>query len=195
MGAEFRHYISKVSQEELGKDHCEYQSRECDFNGNDTYAGHIGIMPSGIDYAKAKPFKSSQQAIDYLEENHCKWDCAMAAPFIGETLDYGKQSKAVLKRQQKLEVELLDLKAKILQCMRSTKSKTIGCKSCGSSVARHYLNDAHCPVCSKRDSFYSATQAAAIKSKTKQLTELKKKPLHKVKAPGICHVVGGWCAS
>ena len=66
---------------------------------------------------------------------------------------------------------------------------------CGSSVSRHYLNDVHCPVCAKRDSFYSSTQAATIKSKSRKLAELKRKPLQKIKAPGICHVVGGWCAS
>ena len=129
MGAMFQYYLSEVPKEDLVDFHFEFQTQECELKGTDTYGGHIGIMPYGINFTKAQPFATKKEAISYLEDNHIKWEQAMAVPFMDEVLDYDKKSKGVRKNIEKIELEILDLKAKILQSIRSTKSKTIGCKN------------------------------------------------------------------
>lgn len=48
---------------------------------------------------------------------------------------------------RKARAKLSDLRAKSLASLMGAKSPKVGCKSCGSSLARKYLADVMCPVC------------------------------------------------
>ena len=52
MGAEFNYYVYRESKDKLGEYHTREQEEECQTYGNDTYSGHIGIMPGGIEFAQ-----------------------------------------------------------------------------------------------------------------------------------------------
>ena len=195
MGAEFNYYVYKGDKSKLEDYHREEQQDQCLQFGNDSYAGHIGVMPSGIDFVKRKPFASASEAREYLEDNHNKWDCAMAVPYktIGKT--FSNASFKLMDQRDKVQSELKTLEADILLRIRTTKSKTIGCKKCGSSISRLHITSTDCPVCGKRESFYSTTQATQIKRKREKLDRLNAKPLTSTKGKVIHYVVGGWCAS
>ena len=193
MGANFNYYTYRGGKTELPSHHKVLQEEECEIHGNDTYAGHIGIMPSGINFVERKAFENEEQAREYLEDNHKKWDRAMAVPFKGTGVVYDKASQLLRDQRNKVTAELTTLEADILLSIRSTKSKTIGCKKCGSSVSRLYITCADCPVCGKRETFYSKTQAERIKRKRDKLRQLNSKSLKQTQTITTCYVVGGWC--
>ncbi|EDM26144.1 hypothetical protein LNTAR_16393 [Lentisphaera araneosa HTCC2155] len=190
MGAEFNYYTYRGSKSELLEHHRELQVEECEQYGNDTYAGHIGIMPLGVEFVEIKPFASEAEARDYLEAEHCKWDRAMAIPFVGEGNIFDKASQKIMDQCCKAKRELVTLEADLLLKIRRTKSKTIGCKKCGSSISRLYITNTDCPVCGKRESFYSKTQMDRIKRKREKFKSLKSKPLRRTKVQ-VIHLVGG----
>ncbi|MEN9358767.1 MAG: hypothetical protein RL095_302 [Verrucomicrobiota bacterium] len=80
MGAEFNTYIYDGPESRLEAHHRRVQNELRIQFGNDTYAGHIGIMPDGIDKSK-KICASRQEAIETIEKHHNKWQRAMAVPF------------------------------------------------------------------------------------------------------------------
>ena len=194
MGAEFNYYVYKGDKSKLEDYHREEQQDQCLQFGNDSYAGHIGVMPSGIDFVKRKPFASASEAREYLEEHHSKWDYAMAVPYqtIGET--FSQASFKLMDRRDKVQKEFKELDKNIMLSIKGTKSKTIGCKSCGSSIVRAFLLSPQCPVCGKYDVFYSKTQGDQLDRKRAQLNRLNAKPLTSTKGKVIHYVVGGWCA-
>jgi hypothetical protein len=81
MGAEFNYYTYEGPESRLDAHHRRIQRQLCEQYGNDTYAGHIGIMPEGIDKG-ASPRATKQEAIEALETHHNKWQRAMAIPFL-----------------------------------------------------------------------------------------------------------------
>ena len=84
MGSTLETYIYNEDPEELDSYHTDYQTQLRDRYGYDTYAGHLGAIPFGLDIIHTDPFETYNEALEYLEENHCKWDCAMAIPFKGK---------------------------------------------------------------------------------------------------------------
>jgi hypothetical protein len=192
MGSAFNYYKYNGSKEDIYNDFSEHQEEECHANGSDTYAGHLGTLP-GLEIVAITPFAEMRAARNYIEENHSKWEAAMAVPYKGEVSTFDAVSKKVLQQRKALEKEILDMRQKFLKSMKSTKSKTIGCKRCGSSIGRRYLYSAQCPVCSKKDAFYSNTQISALAAKKKRLAALLKKSLNKIKKSGPNYVIGGWC--
>lgn len=195
MGSNLDYYFYRGTKEDLPEYHDEYQAELGYQDGSDSYAGHLGAIKHGIDFADVKPFKDAESAKDYLEEHHSKWACAMAVPYRGKVLDYDVKSKQVINQMKRAEEQLRAVKTRVLKQIKSRKSKNIGCKSCASSIARTRLLDASCPICKKVDIFYSETQKKAIKAKEDKLTELKKLTLKKVDKPGVCYIVGAWCPS
>ena len=81
MGAEFNTYVYDGPESRLAAHHRRIQHELRTQYGNDTYAGHIGIMPEGIDKA-IKICASRQEAVELLETHHNKWQRAMAVPFL-----------------------------------------------------------------------------------------------------------------
>ena len=51
MGAEFNSYVYEGPESRLAAHHRRVQRDLLEQYGNDTYAGHIGIMPEGLDKA------------------------------------------------------------------------------------------------------------------------------------------------
>ena len=81
MGAEFNSYVYEGPESRLAAFHRRVQRQLCEQYGNDTYAGHIGIMPEGIDKA-TKTCASRQEAVARIETHHNKWQRAMAVAFL-----------------------------------------------------------------------------------------------------------------
>ena len=132
MGANFHYYIYREVESDLDEFHSEYQ--HCLEEGSDSYRGHLGVLPSGLRFAEIEPFAEASEVIEYLEDNHYKWDCALAVPFHGELRQHDFKSK--ITQRKKTKQGLVQLEEKFLKQIKSTKSKTIACKSCGSSVSR-----------------------------------------------------------
>ena len=80
MGAEFNTYVYEGPESRLEAHHRRVQHELRVQYGNDTYAGHIGIMPDGIDKA-TKTCASRQEAVAMIETHHNKWQRAMAVAF------------------------------------------------------------------------------------------------------------------
>lgn len=195
MGAEFNYYIHRGAKDELEEYHNEHQSEMRATYGNDTYAGHIGIMPGGIDSAGVTPFPTRNEAVAYLDENHCKWDCAMAVPFKGSVQSCDARSKRIIVQRQKAAKDLVNARATIMSKIKSTKSKTIGCKYCGSAISRRFLHGADCPVCKKADVLLSKTQVQKLQRLEAKLKKLRAEPLNRDEKAGVNYVVGGWCSA
>ena len=81
MGAEFNTYVYEGPESRLAAHHRRVQHELRIQYGNDTYAGHIGIMPDGVDKAP-KTCASCQEAVAMIEVHHNKWQRAMAVPFF-----------------------------------------------------------------------------------------------------------------
>jgi hypothetical protein len=194
MGSEFNYYIHSGTKEDLQSGFAEHQQDERHMNGTDTYAGHLGIL-NGLVVSNITPFASMEQARDYIDENHSKWESALAVPYRGEVHGFDASSKKVEQQRKALEKDIVNTQKRYLKSMKATKSKTIGCKACGSSITRKYLHSAKCPVCFKEEVFYSNTQRYALDKKKEKLSNLQQKPLKKVKKKGVVYVVGGNCPS
>ena len=80
MGAEFNSYVYDGPESRLAAHHRRVQRDLLEQFGNDTCAGHLGIMPEGLDKA-TKICASRQEAIDLIEAHHNKWQRAMAVAF------------------------------------------------------------------------------------------------------------------
>lgn len=96
-----------------------------------------------------------------------------------------------------LRVELDKQPRLILDGIKSAKSKTIGCKTCSSSISRKYLTSVKCPICSTL--FITKTQQNKLDNITNNITlvnsklrESKKKIAAKCK--NINTMVAGWAA-
>ena len=192
MGAIFKYYLYNGDENKLDNYHHKEQRDQCEQYGNDTYAGHLGAIPAGINYVKDEHFCSASAACKYVEENHNKWSCAMAVAY---THYEEVHHKPILKRMCKVEKEITKLETDLLLQIRNTKSKKIGCKKCGSSVNRQFLTSVNCPVCGKSESFYSTTQLKRLNCKREMLNQIKRTPFDTIKSQLNCYVVGGWCPS
>ena len=62
MGSTFLTYQSGLKKDELLSYHSDYQEQERIEGGCYTYAGHMGIMPEGIEFAKVEPFADAGKA-------------------------------------------------------------------------------------------------------------------------------------
>ena len=80
MGAEFNSYVYEGPESRLAAHHRRVQRDLLEQFGNDTYAGHLGIMPEGLDKSP-KICASRQEAIDLIEAHHNKWQRAMVVAF------------------------------------------------------------------------------------------------------------------
>ena len=101
MGANFHYYIYREVVNGLSDYHKEYQHELCHEQGSDSYQGHLGVLPSGIRFAELEPFTEASEAIEHLEANHYKWNCALAVPFHGELRQHDFKSKITQRKKAK----------------------------------------------------------------------------------------------
>jgi ferredoxin len=88
-----------------------------------------------------------------------------------------------------------DLKAHLHMVIRNTKSKTIGCKNCHSSIARAYVNrDILCPVCggSLLCPTYKTRLDRALKNVERWDAKIPESEHAMYEVDGTCYLVGGW---
>lgn len=108
------------------------------------------------------------------------------------------QRNAVYGFEQRHRVAL-DKLSKVIENTRkmihNTKSKTIGCKQCGSTITRSYIGDSfECPVCG--DVILAETyKKALIKAQTDVGIAENNLPSEEDRyemVNGICYIIGGW---
>lgn len=81
MGAEFESRIVKDRDRgEIEKTWSESIKQSLYDNGHSGYSGTIAEMPDGIDWEDHE-FDSRDKAEEHLQDNHNKWDKAMAVSF------------------------------------------------------------------------------------------------------------------
>lgn len=81
MGACIDYYSFRGTEQQLKDFHKQKCTELCEEHGNDTYAGHLGILPEGLNMCSGR-FKGFNAAMEYVEENHSKWSQAMAVVYL-----------------------------------------------------------------------------------------------------------------
>jgi hypothetical protein len=114
-------------------------------------------------------FKTKDEAFEYCREN-CDKRSGLAVRFKSVDENSIKANKKLLKAEElikeclKLEEEIYkkitETKASIFEEAKSSKSKSIGCKECGSSINRAHLKSMNCPVC--QNDFTSETNKGKL---------------------------------
>ena len=194
-------YDDRKKVERAFKDDCEDARYE---HGNGGYTGTIAEV-HGIGRWVDRRFGSEGEAMDYAVEHHNKWDPAMAVSFC-LPVEKGKREKArEAKAWAKVEAaqkKLNDANVKARKDFAGAKSKTVGCKGCGSKMSREHLvrflshRPIRCPLCngdllSQTFRDRQAKLEAAVKAaKAAHAEESKPKTNGK-----IGWVVGGWFSS
>lgn len=195
MGAEFNYYRYTGDKSEMSHYHEDTQIYERQQYGSDTYSGHLGILPCGLEVSSVKEFSNVNDAREYLQANHSKSESALAVPYMGNKDTHDASSKDLIRRKKKLFNEIKDFSAKKLKEIKAAKSKTIGCKPCGSSVSRKFLRGIDCPVCGEREVFYTTTNKKVLALKKQKYIDLERRPLKSKAKKGVCYLIGGWCPS
>jgi len=88
MGAEFnvRRFDDEPKEEIEKKWNAAIEQAKYDY-GHSGYTGSIAEMPSGINWQDDVHFEDRSDAEEYLEENHNKWDRAMAVSYTAVMKD------------------------------------------------------------------------------------------------------------
>ena len=165
------------------------------------YTGSISELGRGFTEV-GKIFKNEDEAVEYIEEHHSKWDGAMAVCYYKQ----GGIAKSSANKKAKLEEKLKtairysnQLKEKLINEIKNAKSKLIGCTKCGSKLNRKYINhNGACPLCS--NSLLSATAKKRIQVSWDKAKKAEKefkgyKPKTSKSATTKVWVIGGHCSS
>ncbi len=150
-----------------------------------------------------EPRANEDEAVSELGDRHQKWSDALAIAFYlpGEKTEAQKKAKESAKAKLKdaednFRKVCLDVRA----AFASTKSKTVGCKACGSSFNRDLLAKKQVPLrcllCD--DDLLSATARKRIVT-AKEKKRAAQDALNAARAAStskkVGYVVGGWCPS
>lgn len=208
MGANLNFETYKnCSNEDLKSKFKETQEQLSYEDGNGAYAGHLGILP-GISI-KDITFKTQEEAEDYIEKNHQKWNAALAVKYNAKISKNKIQNASEDKLTAKIKLlnnELKEYPNLIIKRVKSQTSAQKGCKNCDSKINIKYIKSVHCPVC-LNDFLYTDTDNKKIISIRNQIKDLEiklkeetKKRVTKVtktdvKVNEVRWLVGGWCPS
>jgi len=170
-------------------------------NGHGGYTGTIAEF-HGIGKWLDREVGSEAEAEGYIIEHHQKWDAAMAVSFR-LPVEKGEREKArekkACEKAQAAQEKLNEANRKVREEFASAKSKTVGCKGCGSKMSREHLvkflhgKALRCPLCngdllSQTFRERQAKLMAAVEEARKAAQE-EAKPKTNGK---IGWVVGGW---
>lgn len=198
MGAEFDYYEhnNNPTHEELHERWDEAVEEARYENGNGGYTGSFAEK-DGLTI-KTTVHADYDSAMEELQNNP-KWGNAWAVPYNAKVI-IPKQNLSKKKESlDKVLKELEQLKTDGIIAIRNTKSKTIGCKTCGSSINRKCVNSFNCNVCNARDAFMTPTLAKRIESKHIKTAKIRKDistlSSDTKQTTGINYVVGGICSS
>ena len=174
---------------------------ECGHGGN--YTGSISELGNGFQQIN-KVFDNYDEAHEYIEEHHQKWDGAMAVRYLAE----GGLTKSSTNKKAKLEKKLTDainyrdnLRAKLVNDLRNAKSTLIGCRNSGclSKINRKFVTSkGTCPLCHQQLLSPTAQNRIAIADckVAKAQKDLRNyKPTRSKSATTEMWLVGGWCSS
>lgn len=164
-----------------------------------SYSGSISELGGGF-HDTGKVFDNFDDAQAYIEEHHQKWDGAMAVKYKAKGGITKPQASKMAKLQAKADravAELDMLRRKVLDELRNAKSKTVGCKLCGSSIRRSYLHDRYCPVC--RNNLLSPTARQRLERANQAISRAQEelrnyKPKRHENIKELVWLIGGWCS-
>jgi len=195
MGSQFNTYEpgEDTDIEQIKIEFAAHQEDCCYEGGRDAYAGHLGIK-NGLRVRKDKIFEDLDAAVDWIDLHNCKWDAADCVPYKSKVTGYDAASRKIVNQIARLKKELDEFDATIVKELKKAKSKTIGCKRCGSSINRKYLDALHCPICNKMDAFCTSTNKKRFERLKAKIQTLKDKPLVEKKVNGVRYVIGGNCS-
>ncbi len=196
MGANFEtHEAGNCDTETLRDKFRELQEELCRQYGNDAYAGHLGIT-TGLTVSNKK-FDSHEAAEEWLMENADKWDDSVAVQYASKVDKISKTGQVIIDRYNKLDKEFSGFDNTTLQAIKKAKSRTIGCKNCGSSISRKHLSSVNCPVCQRVQAFVSNTgkkQKDRLRERRAEAFTQTRNTTH-TKTSGYVWLIGGTCAS
>lgn len=194
MGAEYDSYHSHHADKESVEEEFEQLQQEyCAEKGDNTYAGHLGIKP-GLHFIDTV-YPDATAADDYIAEQNDKWEAAWAVPYHRVGQIPTAKGRKLIEARSKINRQMMDFHDNVLVRIKAAKSKTIGCKTCGSSVSRAHLSSCSCPVCGKRGAFLTQTDKKRLESMSDKSDELRRRTVEKKTGKTIGYVIGGLCAS
>lgn len=202
MGANLSTRTYKIEdKEEIKKQFAEDVMQSLASDGN-SYSGEIGMLGSVIISWKALESGTQDQAEQYIEDHHNKWDGAMAVSF--QYCENFKPS-ASLERKKAKVAELDRKKNEVFREARAKfeqdKSEFVTCKNCKSRLNRSKLNvikTAYCPLCDH--TLLGTTTTNKTKKINGEIEEMQNKikvqtDIELAKCPKKTGwVVGGWCS-
>lgn len=139
--------FSASSNTELQRKFKDHQESMCGEQGQDSYAGHIGIV-NGLSIT-SQVFKTHTLAEEWLENNTQKWESAKAVK-VG---DFGKVFPVTMSEKKMndtfsaLKEEINNWDSSIIKRVKAGKSAQKGCDKCGSKISIKHISTANCPVC------------------------------------------------
>lgn len=174
--------------DEIFEEYLQEDQRE---NGCDPYSGALSAKEWWLNYVD-KQFKSDEEAYEYIDEHSDKWGPSLACKVTtGET---PRKAIELTNKLFKVKTTLDEFDREVLNRIKKGKSKTKGCKRCGSSIAVAYLHKTDCPIC--HATLYTDTDKKrrdALREKHKRLrTQRDELPNETFKSHWL---VGGWCPS
>lgn len=146
--------------------------------GHEDYQEGASGLPSGIRWLDVT-LPSYEEAKEYIEKHDRNWYDCLAVKY----LDFSKVPPN--KKVEELAAKVLTLTNRYREKMNefhfaNVKSEFIGCKTCGSKIARKHLRGNRCPVCSadmRPESTLNSIAAAkaAVEKAEANLAEEKRK--------------------
>jgi hypothetical protein len=166
-------------------------------NGH-SYSGGFGQF-TGIEFHD-KEFASRREAEDYIDIKGNKWGPAIAVRFKDgeETGASKKKHEALRKKHLDLELKSNQLHQEAFKQFQNAKSKTAGCKACGSKLNRKNIVGGFRepePICICRASLYGDTtkkRLATIKAKVAEARKAVNDYIPAFSTTEIAWAVGGW---
>ena len=146
---------------------------------------------SALTVADTAPLENEQAARGYLHTHVTTAETAVAVPFRRSAPAEGESAsrRKLRDRLEKAEARVQGISAKALDGIKGAKSANVGCKACGSRVARKFLTSHSCPVCGK--SLLPAGTQKRYEAAQKEVAELTES-LRGIPGPGGGEVSVEW---
>lgn len=173
-------------------------------DGAGPYSGTIATMRGGIGQWYDKKFPTQQEAVDFMLEQHQKWEPAVAVSYLLPKAPTDAQKKRIEEAQARIkdaETHSSELNKKLRETFKARTSKFLGCATCGSKLNHEKLvaltqhTRIICPLCqtsllSETDQSRLAAAKLKVEERQKALAELQKPTT----GTEYGWVVGGWAA-
>lgn len=155
-GTVWLEFDGKLTEEQVRSEIQDKREENKDYNGHREGYSDDWQTIHHIEFYYRQEFQSHEEAFNYCADNAQK-GCAIAVVFLAQTKNVDDNKKLVKMNTLIDELNfaknvLIDKKHvlinEILTDAKTAKSKTIGCKTCESSINRSRLKSMGCPVCS-----------------------------------------------